>query len=632
VANRYSTGGGVLLALILLIAVNLLANLLLTSWRLDLTENRLFTLSPGTKNILAGLEEPITLRYYFSNKLFSGIPQYQNYGVRVRDLLQEYAAKSHGMLKLTVIDPEPFSEAEDQAVGYGVRQLPVSETGDMAYFGLVGTNTTDDTAVIPFFQPNREEALEYDLTKLIYNLAHPKKRVIGVLTTLPMFGGADDPATGRRGAPPWALINMMREVFDVRQLRPDAGYIDGDIDTLMVVHPKDLPPTTQYAIDQFVIKGGRAMVFVDPFAEADEAMPNPETPTVMPRHDSNLADIFRAWGIKLVEGKIAADRDAAVRASFAGNRGPQEVDFLPWLGLKEANFNHEDFITSQLKSVNLGSAGALEKIEGATTQLTPLLTTGPQSGFLDAESIMFVRDPGAMLQQFKPDGAGKVLAARVTGRVKTAFPEGKPKEKDGSGGVDPGFTAESKDSIHVIVVADTDIASDRFWVRGQNVMGVTMPTPIADNGDFIVNALDNLGGNDDLISLRSRGQFRRPFTVVERIQREAETQFRDKAQALQTRLEETEKKIRELQQQKDEKTKALLSPAQKQAIDKFKAEQVATRRELRNVQHDLRKNIESLGALLRIINIGLIPLLLGGGAFAVMIYRYLRRRRRQPAV
>lgn len=627
--NRYSLGGGLLLALSLFIAVNLLANQTLTSWRLDVTQNKLFTLSPGTKNILAGLEEPITLKYYFSNKLFSGIPQYQNYGVRVRDLLEEYAAKSHGNLKLTVIDPEPFSEAEDQAVGYGVRQLPVTETGDMAYFGLVGTNTTDDTSVIPFFQPNREEALEYDLTKLIYNLAHPKKRVIGVLSTLPLFGGADDPAGGRRGAPPWTLISMMREVFDVRQLRADAGFIDNDIDTLMVVHPKDLPETTKYVIDQFVLKGGKAMVFVDPFAEADEAMPDPNAPVVMPKHDSNLPEMFAAWGIKMAEGKIAADRETAVRASFTGNRGPQEVDFLPWLGLKENNFNHEDFVTGQLKSINLGSAGALEKVEGAGTQMTPLLKTGPQSGFLDAESIMFVRDPGAMLQQFKPDGAGKVLAARITGHVKTAFPNGKPKEKDGSGGVDPGFTAESRDGIHVIVVADTDIISDRFWVRGQNVMGVSVPTPIADNADFVINALDNLGGNDDLISLRSRGQFRRPFTVVEQIQREAEAQFRDKAEALQARLEDTEKKIRELQQQKDEKTKALLSPAQKQAIDKFKVEQVATRRELRNVQHDLRKNIESLGSLLRVINIGLIPLLLGGASITAMAYRFWRRRRQR---
>jgi ABC-type uncharacterized transport system involved in gliding motility auxiliary subunit len=627
--HRYSTGSGLLLACSLFIAVNLLANQTLTSWRLDVTQNKLFTLSPGTRNILAGLQEPITLRYYFSNKLFSGIPQYQNYGVRVRDLLEEYAAKSHGNLKLTVIDPEPFSEAEDQAVGYGMRQLPVTETGDMAYFGLVGANTTDDTSIIPFFQPTREEALEYDLTKLIYNLAHPKKRVIGVLSTLPLFGGADDPASGRRGAPPWTLISMMREVFDVRQLRAEAGFIDNDIDTLMVVHPKDLPPATQYAIDQFVLKGGKAMVFIDPFAEADEAMPDPNAPATMPKHDSNLPEILRAWGIKMVEGKIAADREAAVRAAFTGNRGPQEVDFLPWLGLKLNNFNHEDFITGQLKSVNLGSAGALEKIAGAATQLTPLLQTGPQSGFLDAESVMFVRDPGAMLQQFKPDGASKVLAARITGHAKTAFPSGKPKEKDGSGGVDAGFAAESTDSIHVIVVADTDIISDRFWVRGQNVMGVSVPTPIADNADFVINALDNLGGNDDLISLRSRGQFRRPFTVVEHIQREAEAQFRDKAEALQARLEETEKKIRELQQQKDEKTKALLSPAQKQAIDKFKAEQVVTRRELRDVQHDLRKNIESLGTLLRVINIGLIPLVLGCAAITAMIYRFWRRRRQR---
>lgn len=622
--TRLVSTGGLLLAVALFIAVNIVSNQTLTAWRLDVTENRLFTLSQGTKNILDDLEEPITLRYYFSAKLFAGIPSLQTYGVRVRDLIEEYVAKSHGRLKLTVIDPEPFSEAEDQAVAYGIRQLPMTETGDMGYFGLVGTNTTDDEQAIAFFQPNREESLEYDLTKLVYNLAHPKKRVIGVLSGLPIFGGGMDPTTGGASGP-WTIVTLLKEVYDVREVRREASSgIDKDIDTLLVVHPKDLPEPTQYAIDQFVLGGGKAMVFVDPLAEADEAAPDPEKPGLMPSHASGLPNLLKAWGLKLVEEKVVGDLEAAIRVSYTGNRGPQEIEYIPWMRIEERNLNRDDFVTNQLKQINMGSVGELQAAEGATTQITPLIKTGPQTATIEAESVLFVRDPRGLLEGFKPEGKERLLAVRVAGAVKSAFPNGRPPEKEGDA-KDPDFLAESRGPVNLIVVADTDVLTDRFWVQVQNYLGVRVPTPVADNADFLINALDNLGGNDDLISLRSRGKSSRPFTVVQQIQRQAEAQFRDQERALQQKLEETEKKIRELQQQKDQGAATLLSPEQKQAIDKFRDEQVATRKALRAVQHDLRKNIESLGTQLRLINIGLIPLLMGVVAIAVALMRAARR-------
>lgn len=625
--TRLLSGGGLILAVIAFLAVNVLANQALTAFRLDVTDTRLYTLSQGSRNILDAIEEPVNLRFYFSNRQLAGYPPLQNYGVRVRDLLEEYRANSHGQITLTVIDPEPFSEAEDQAVAYGIRQIPVSESGDMAYFGLVGTNTIDQEIAIPVFQPDKEAALEYELTKLIYQLAHPSKRVIGVLSGLPVFGTLD-PAGG--GASPWTFIHVLRDAYEVREVAKDVTFIDKKIDTLLVVHPRDLSEQTQYAIDQFVLRGGKAMVFVDPSAEAGLATPDPLNPAAIAEPKSDLPKLLNAWGVKLVEGKIVGDIDAAMRVSYTGNRGPQQIEYLPWLHLQDENLNRDDFVTNQLRVINAGSSGVLQRMEGASTTVTPLIQTGPNAGLLDAEAVMVVRDPRGLLENFKPGGKEMIIAARVAGPVKTAFPDGRPKtaEQDED---DVDFLSESKNDLNAIVVADTDLLSDQFWVRMQNFLGVQVPSPIADNGVFVINALDRLGGNDDLISLRSRGTSARPFAVVEKIQREAEAQFRDEERALQQKLDETERQIAELQQQKGESASALLSPEQKEAIDKFRAEQVSTRKALRDVQHGLRKNIEGLGTLLRIVNIAAVPILLGIIALLIAGYRLARRPRHVAA-
>ncbi|HEX2200516.1 MAG TPA: Gldg family protein [Gammaproteobacteria bacterium] len=616
---------GLLLAAGLFVAANIVANQTLTSERLDLTENRLFSLSSGTENILKQLEEPIQLKFYFSAKLLSGAPAFLNYGTRIRDMLEEYIAKSGGKLELSVIDPEPFSEAEDEAVGYGIKQLPVNAAGDMGYIGLVGVNTTDEEEVIPVFQPNKEESLEYELTKLIYTLAHPKKRVIGVISALPVFGAATD---GRPGGG-WNIVSLLREVFEVRDLGTEPTEIAQDVDTLLLIHPKNLSDQARYAIDQFVLKGGKAMVFVDPYAEEDTASPDPQNPMVMPQTGSNLPDLMEKWGVKLVADKVAADLDHAIRVAYAGNRGPQEIEYLPWLRLGSAELNQDDFVTSELNTVNLGSAGILERIEGATTEFRPLISTGKRSMPYDREAVLFVRDPAGLLENFKPGDKELVVAARIRGPAKTAFPNGRPKKKDDDP-TDPNFVAESKAPINLIVVADTDILADRFWVQFQNFLGMRIPSTIADNADFVINALDNLGGNDDLISLRSRGHYARPFDRVEAIQREAEAQFRDKERALQAKLEETEKKLADLQQQKQGGSKLLLSPEQRQEIERFREEQLKTRKELRAVQHDLKRNIERLGTGLKFINISLIPLMIGIAAIGMPLYRAKRRPLTSP--
>ena len=267
------SGSGILLAAVLAVALITISNNLFTGVRLDLTENRLFTLSPGSINIITTLDEPVSLDFYLSRKSMADFPQLVNYANRVRDLLEEYAAKSDGMIRLSVIEPEPFSEEEDQAVASGLNGISVNAAGDRAYFGLVGVNSTDDEATIPFFQASRENALEYDVTKLIYNLANPEKRVVGVMSALPLFG---DPARGIQES--WAIVGVMEEFFEVRNLGANADNIDEDVDVLMVVHPKNFSEEALFAIDQFLLRGGHAMLFVDPLAEGDATEPDPGQP------------------------------------------------------------------------------------------------------------------------------------------------------------------------------------------------------------------------------------------------------------------------------------------------------------------------------------------------------------------
>ena len=603
---------GLLLAAILAVAVVIVGDATFTSIRLDLTTNRLFTLSDGTINILKSLKEPINLDFYLSRKTLTDYPSIINYGNRVRDLLNEYAAEANGKIKLTIIEPEAFSETEDQAVASGLQGVPISNAGDQAYFGLVGTNSVDNESVIPFFQDSREASLEYDITKLIYNLANPDKRVIGVLSGLPLFGQPIPQQPPR----PWAITNAMQEFFEVRNLGTDVEKIADDIDVLMVVHPKDFSDQTLYAIDQFLLGGGKAMLFVDPMAEADSAQPDPQNPMVMPSMSSSLNRLFTAWKVEVTAGKIVGDINLAMRVQTRGQRGQQEAIYLPWLRLEQSSFNSQDFATNELNTVNVASSGVIEKQEGSTLEFTPLMQTTMDSMLIDSDRLMFQQDPASMLNDFISENHQRTIAARLSGKISTAFPDGLP----GAGG-----QPLKEGNLNVILIADTDMLSDYMWIRTQTFFGVEVPQTLANNGDFVINSLDNLSGNNDLISLRTRGNYSRPFTTVEEIRRNAESEFRDREQELQAKLEETEQRLGELQQETGG-SELILSPEQTSEIEKFRQEQINTRKELRNVQHELQKNIERLGAQLKFINIGLIPLLIAALAITA---GFLRSRRYQ---
>ena len=619
VKNKLISGTGLILATCLFIAVVILANTALTSFRIDLTENKLFTLSQGTINIIKNLEEPVQLDFYFSQKAMSDFPSLANYGVRVRDMLEEYAAHADGKLILNIIEPETFSESEDQAVASGLRTVQANNTSDRAYFGMVGTNSTDDEKVITFFHINRESALEYDITKLIYNLAYPDKRIVGVHSQLPIMGNENDAEQ-----PAWTIIHALREFVDVKDISKDIDLLDEKIDVLMLVHPKKLKNHELYAIDQYLLRGGKAIIFLDPLAEQDRTQPDPAQPNVMPKLDSYFPALLDQWGLKMSKEKIVGDIKSAMRVQANGPRGPLEIDYLPWLRMTEDNFNADDFSTSELNLVHMGTVGSLEVDEDKGLSITPLIQTSKQSTKLERDLILFQRDPTVILNNFESLEKQLIVAARVMGKVSSAFPEGNPAEdEDGNKIVDENFVGEGE--INLILVSDTDILADHFWVRTQKMFGVDVPQPIANNGDFVINSVENLSGNTDMISLRGRGKYSRPFTKVESIRKKAEEQFRQREKELQANLTETEKKIRQLQQEQGNEKSYLLNNKLTAEIEKFRNERLTTRKELRGVQHELKKNIDKLGAQIRFINIGLIPLLITLLALFVGIYRATKR-------
>ena len=618
IKNSVISGTGLLLAISLFIATIILANTALTTWRIDLTQNKLFTLSKGTKNILNTLEEPVQLDFYFSQKAMNDFPLLANYGIRVRDMLEEFAAHANGKLVLNIIEPETFSEAEDQAVASGLRTVSVNATSDRVYFGLVGANSTDDEKIIPFFQSNRESALEYDLTKLIYNLAYPDKRVVGIYSQLPMIATKDD-----KTSKTWTIINAITEFFEVVDLNENIEALDEKVDVLMLVHPKKINNKTLYAIDQYLLKGGKAIIFLDPLAEQDRAQPDAANPQIMPILYSYLDEILEKWGLGIAKEKIVADINAAMRVQASSPRGPQEIDYLPWLRLTERNFNTKDFSTSELNLLHMGTVGSIEIIENGKMEIIPLIESSKKSTKLERDLILFQRDPSVILNNFKSDEKKLLIAARVRGKAESVFPNGMQTDDDNEMVKDDSFVADG--DINVILVSDTDILADHFWIREQEILGVSVPQPISNNGDFVINSIENLSGNTDLISLRGRGKYSRPFVKVETIRKKAESKFREREKELQVTLEETEKKIRNLQQEQGNEKSYLLNNKLTAEIEKFRNQRLTTRKELRSVQHDLRKNIEKLGAQLRFINIGLIPLLITLLALVIGIYRANKR-------
>lgn len=613
---------------LLLIAVNVLAARYLPQ-RLDLTEDRLYTLSHGTLTTLTRIDEPITLRFYYSPQLGAAIPSYGVYAERVRQMLGQYVAAAHGKLHLEAVQPQPFSAEEDRAVAFGLQGVPLSGTGEQVYFGLAGTNSTDDQQVIPFFDPQRERLLEYDLTRLVRALAVPKRTVVGVISSLPLDKASSD---GKR---PSAILQQLRQLDDVETLPTTLDVIPPGTDVLMLVHPAKLPSSTLFAIDQFVLRGGRAVVFVDPYSEVAAHGAQPDAATA-----SDLPALFKAWGLKLLPDTIATDRSDARRVGVPTREGgSRDLDYIAWLTLHDASLNRADPITADLRRITMATSGILEPVKGAGTNFEPLISTSPESMKLPAAKVAGLPDVAALLAQFKSDNRKYVLAARITGTVDTAFPDGPPKtetagEKPGSAAEPPKpapvFLKQSAKPVDVVVIADTDMLDDRFWSQSQDFYGRQVIVPVADNGDFVEDAVEVLTGGSDLVGLRSRGTSVRPFNLIENLQRAADSRYAAEQQKLEKQLKETQAKLRNLTTGEPKDANVALAPEQARAVAQFRADMLTTRRQLRDVQAALRLNIDNLKTILEFVDIALMPIIVAAAALVLAALRR-RRWRRRPA-
>ena len=650
-ANRQRNLGVLSLVLLGLVFVAAVTanNSLLTGLRVDLTQDNLYTVSPGTRSVLASIVEPINVYLFFSDSESADIAPLRNYANRVREMLEELEGAAGGNLVLHVVDPVPFSEDEDRAAQFGLQPISLG-IGQTLYFGLAATNSIGDQEVIEIFNPDRERFLEYELARLIYSLASPDKVVVGVHAGVSMTAGFD-PQT-QRVTEPWVVYGQAGQLFEMRSLPPGFTEIDEDINVLWLVHPRNLETEALYAIDQFVLGGGRALIFLDPFAEVDMAAAAMDPAAMAQGSASDLEPLLSGWGVEFSAGEVVADNRYAL--SVSTGLSPRPVRHLGLLGLDETAVDSEDVITDGLYNINLGTAGHFSVAEGSTAVLQPLLFSSNDASVMPAIQMQMLTDPEALLDSFAPSGESYILAARLTGPLGSAFPDGPPAEEvpDAEGDLIDGDAASvdesgepgsaqagnsgpdvnhlaSTDSANVILVGDVDILSDRLWVQLQNFLGQQLATAFANNGDFLVNALDNLAGSADLIGIRARGTYSRPFTRVQELRRQADAQFRQTEQRLQAELTDTENRLAELQDARTDQGSLLMSDEQQAEIQRFLDQQVRIRQDLRAVQRNLDRSIERLGTVLQIINIGLVPLLLTVVALSAVVVR--RRRRAEKA-
>jgi len=600
----------VVLAVLLFLSLTVLADRYLRAVKLDLTDEGLYTLSGGTKGVLKEIEEPVTLTFYFSRSLATPYPQLLSYGKRVEDMLRAFAAENPGRIHLSIVDPEPFSEAEDDAVAAGLRGVPLMDRSTL-YMGVVATNTLDGEGAIPFFTEEREKFLEYDLVKLITSLDTDPRPRLALLTQLPMQFGAGGPQAMMQGrSQPYVVYEQLQEFFTVEEMEPGFSEIPAETEVLMLVHPPALNEDQLFAIDQYVLKGGRALIFLDPHSEALD-------PRATAPNASSLGPLLSAWGVNMPEGKVVGDAAQAQRVQMGGY-GPDSVkDYVFWLSVSGDFLNADDVVTGAIDNINLASAGVLEPVQGATTQFTPLMSTSAVAMLYDASRAVGLPDPDALLRDLEPTGQSYALAARVSGKASTAFPD-----RVANAGAPNANPAAAEGDINLVLASDSDLFDDRFWVQLQELLGQRIVVPLAGNGSFVLNLADHIAGSEALLELRGRGISKRPFEVVDTLRREAEAKYLTEEQRLQDDLAAMEDRLAQLEgADGDSGVLSLDTEAEK---ERFRTQLLETRRALREVNRSLRADIETLGAWLAVLNIVLVPFLLI--VFALMRV-YVRRRR-----
>ena len=625
---------------------------LMPSLRIDLTEDRLYSLSEGTLNILSNLNEPIELMFFYSDSATEDVPQLRTYGNRVQELLREIVIASEGNLSLRVIDPEPFSEDEDLATQYGVRAVPVTQGGEGVYFGLVAAKGDADvpdllraTETMPLIRPDQEEFLEYEFMKIITQVNNPERTVIGLVTQLDIDGGFD-PMTGQ-GTQQWMIMDLIRQLYDVRRIDISSDSIEEDVDILMVVHPQGLSDRFMYAIDQHILRGGDVLLFLDPSADSMVGR-SPQGNLIPAGMSSELPGLMEAWGLEFDNSKVLTDNQLALRVMMG--QGQRAVPHLGMLGVQRNFLAEEDIITNRLETINLSSAGAISQSNEGSLSFEPLIVSSSEAMLMDRSFVESVTDPNVLFDEFESEDRSFVIAARLSGLIETAFPEGQPpipeaEEENSPDDVD-GEVSVASDAVNelevvnaegemlhlnasleptnIVVFADSDLLTDRLWVQVTQFFGQRIPQPFANNGDLVINAMDNLSGGADLSSIRSRGRYSRPFTKVLTLQREADDRLRQEESELSARVAETESALAELNTNEEGNPIGEITPEIQTEIDRFNGELIETRRRLREVRFQLTEDIEQLGSNLKAVNTALVPIVLT--LFFLGRYYYRSRR------
>ena len=576
--------------------------------RVDLTAEKIYTLSPGTRNILKKLDSRVTVRFYCTQSDNAMPVQLKVYAKHIEDLLSEYKQAAKGKIVIEKFDPKPDSDAEDSAHLNGVEGQMLQMGAEKIYLGLV-VSLLDEKVAIPFLHPNREKLLEYDISRAVARVMNPQRPIVGVMSALPIFGEPSNPMMqrmGRQGSDPYVFVSELKKDFEVKDVPMTSEQIPDDIKVLIAFHPRDISDKAQYAIDQFVLRGGKLLAFLDPHAAFDQKNDQMAQVTGDSAGQSSLEKLFKTWGVQLDTGKVAADLNFAYR----NQAGPMPAVLL----LTREGINGDDVVTSQIDNLILLFPGVFSGTPADGLKETVLLKTSPNSELVD--TVMAGIGSENIIKEFKPSNTNYPLAIRLTGKFKTAFPDGKPKdekkdEKDKPAITPPDTDKPLKESTGegaVILVGDSDFLNDRVCVQIQDFFGQKIITPQFGNLNFVQSLVEQLSGDSNLISLRSRASLDRPFTRVQRIANAAEKAGQAKEKELEESLAETQRRLNELQAKKaDNQQKQILSSEQLAEREKFMKKLGETNKEKRELKKQLRKDVEALEFKTKVINIAAMP-------------------------
>ena len=599
---------------------NIIMLKILVNKKIDLTTDKLYTVSENTKSIIKNLSEPINIKLFFSNSLSKELSQIRDYEKRVRELLMSYKKISNKNITIEIIDPRPFTDQEDLANVYGIQGLQLNEEGERFYFGAVFSNSVDDTTVIPFFELDREQFLEYDLTKTIYNLANTTKPNIGLISGLPLVGRVNNSQGNAQYERPFFIYQTLSEFFNVIDLSLEVSEIPENIDQLLIVHPKNLSDVTLYAIDQFVMTGKGVTIFTDPFSEFDNNLSKPESEKDF--SNSNLSRLFNSWGFDMKPGMVIGDIVNGRKVSLGPSDDQKIVTYVLWLAIQQNLLSNTDIITSNLDYIFLKSAGSIENLNtNSSLVIEPLISTSKESMLIERYKMQFRADPEQLLKDFESKDKSYIIGARIKGELDSAFTMEDIKKIE----LDTKQHINNIKDANIILFADTDLLSDNTWISEQDLFGRNSITPIADNGRMVVNSIESMSGGRNLIGLRGRGSSNRPFLVIEDLQKKAELSFREKQISLQNELQGTEDKLKEIQSNQLNSSENKTSE-QNKAIEEFQRKILSIRKQLRDVQRQLNADIERLENNIKILNIWTMPLIVIILYFFIKVFTEKRRK------